>query len=136
MEKGKDTAKDAQPCKTWSSHVTNIPLQQISSGTAWIMLSSPNTSFLETDSTIQTQNRCNLFFNLHIASLAGIFLGVPYRRVSYSENKISFQYKILYYSIHNMCKILLAFCVLSRKICLHLIFKKSNYLHDSKRAKP
>lgn len=54
VEKGKDIAKDVQPHKTWSSHVTNIPFQQISSDTTWIMLSPPHTSFLETDSTIQT----------------------------------------------------------------------------------
>lgn len=54
VEKGKGTAKDAQPCRTWSSHVANIPPPQISSGTTWTMLSSPYTSFMEMDSTIQT----------------------------------------------------------------------------------
>lgn len=54
VEKGKGTAKDAQPCRPRSSHVTNIPPQHISSGPTWTMLSSPYTSFLETDSTIKT----------------------------------------------------------------------------------
>lgn len=51
-----------------------------------------------------TLNHWYLFFNLHITSLAGIFLGVPYRKLSYSEDKIS--------------------CVLGKEICLYLIKKK------------
>lgn len=124
VEKGKGIAKDAWPWRTWSSHVTNIPSPQISSGTPWTMLSSPNTSFLETDSTIQTHWITGISFLT--CTLFPRFLGVPYRRVSYSEDKISFQYKILYYSICNMLKFLLAFCVLGRKICLYLIKKKKN----------
>lgn len=137
VEKGKRTAKGAQPCKTWNSHVTNILPQKIFSGTTWIMLSSPYTSFLETDSTIPTHGITAIsFVNLHIPSSAGIFSGLSQRKLSYSEDKISFQYKILYYSIHTICKFLLVFCVLGREICLHLIKKKSSYLYDSKRAKP
>lgn len=74
----------------------------------------PSTDFLRQymdDSPFKHNGSLGSFFNLYF-SLSRYFLGVTYNRVSYLEDRISSQYKNLYYRTHNVCKFILGFCPL------------------------
>lgn len=74
----------------------------------------PSTDFFRQymdDSPFKHIGSLGSFFNLHFF-LRRYFLGVSYRRVSYLEDRIPFQYQNLSYRTHNMCRFTLGFCPL------------------------